>query len=301
MSKPYRLLLPRADLIRMLTALILLWGSWACQNVKESDEYQTLLSNHQALQDSMQQMQQEVNEITLSMNQVETNLVALRRDEMQIEDIRDEANPAQHDRIFLILAEMDAYMEENKTIIKKLDKQLAKSRHANEGLRRLVSMQKKAIEEKVVQIEELNQSLAKLKEEFSSTVAEKNAIISQQEARISTQQQTLAEKQNTLQTGYVLYGDKKQLLEQGILQSDGGILGKNVKLTSKMDAKIFSPINTEEVKEISIGVSSRQKALTIHPADSYYFVKTDGKTYLKIVDPARFWRVSKYLVIMIES
>jgi uncharacterized protein YhaN len=290
--------------LRLLTALSFLLGCCAaCQDPKNSEEYRSLVTANASLQDSIQRMQQEVNDITLSMNQIEKNLVKLRRDEMQIDDIRDEATSRrnQGDRIFLILAEMDAYMEENKTLVQKLDKQLAKSRHVTEGLRRLVALQKQAILEKEAQIQELTQSMAKLKEEFTTTVAAKDAIISQQEARLTDQQKTIHEKQTTLNTGYILYGDRQQLFEQGVLQSEGGLLGKNVKLTSKLDPGLFSPIDIKKVQEIKIGVTRKQKALTIHPADSFYFVKTDGQTYLKITDPDRFWSVSKYLVVVIEG
>jgi hypothetical protein len=290
--------------LRLLTALSFLLGCCAaCQDPKDSEEYRSLVSAHASLQDSMHRMEQEVNDITLSMNQIEKNLVKLRRDEMQIEDIRDESGPKrpQGDRIFLILAEMDAYMEENKTLIGKLDKQLAKSRHANEGLRRLVALQKQAILEKEAQIQELTQSMAKMKEEFTTTVAAKDAIITEQEARLTDQQKTIHEKQTTLNTGYILYGDRQHLFDKGVLQSEGGLLGKNVKLTSKLDQGLFSPIDIKKVQEINIGVTRKQKALTIHPADSFYFVKTDGQTYLKITDPDRFWSVSKYLVVVIEG
>ncbi len=290
--------------LRILTALSFVLGCCtACQDPKNSEEYMSLASAHASLQDSMQRMQQEVNDITLSMNQIEKNLVKLRRDEMQIEDIRDEATPKrlQGDRIFLILAEMDAYMEENKTLIGKLDKQLAKSRHANEGLRRLVALQKQAILEKEAQIEELTQSMAKMKEEFNTTVAAKDAIISEQEARLTNQEKTIQEKQTTLNTGYILFGDRQQLFDKGVLQSEGGLLGKNVKLTSQLDQGLFSPVDIKKVQEIDIGVTRKQKALTIHPPDSFYFVKTDGRTYLKITDPNRFWSVSKYLVVVIEG
>lgn len=289
--------------LRLLSTLLLLLGCLSCRDVKDSEEYLSLAARHVALQDSMYRMQQEVNEITLSMNQIEKNLVKLRRDEMQIDEIREEAGPkrSQGDRIFLILAEMDAYLEENKSIIGKLEGQLAKSRHANEGLRRLVALQKQAILEKEVEIRELNESMAKLREEFTTTVAAKDSIISRQEARLTSQQKTLEEKQTTLNTGYLLYGDRKQLLEKGVLQTEGGFLGKNVKLTSKLDPALFAPIDIKKVQEINIGVSNKQKALTIHPADSYYFVKTDGQTYLKITNPDRFWSVSRYLVVVIEG
>jgi hypothetical protein len=288
---------------RITSFLLLLTLSvvWGCEDVKKSEEYQTLAAHNVALQDSIQQMQNEVNEITQSMNQIENNLVVLRRDEMQIEDMQAEKGTTKNDRIFLILAEMDAYMEENKSIIKKLDNQLAKSRHANQGLRRLVALQKQAILEKEATIEELNLSMTKLKQEFTTTVAAKNEIISRQEAQLTNQQKNLEEKETTLQTGFILYGDRKQLFEKGVLQTEGGLLGKNLKLTTKLETKHFAPVNIKSVQEINIGVTNRQKALTIHPGDSYYFVKTAGITYLKITDPSRFWSVSKYLVIVIEG
>jgi small-conductance mechanosensitive channel len=279
--------------LRTFSALLFLLACCAaCQDPKNSEEYRSLVTAHASLQDSMQRMQQEVDEVTLSMNQIEKNLVKLRHDEMQIEDIRDESGPkrSQGDRIFLILAEMDAYMEENKALIGKLDKQLAKSRHV-----------KQAILEKEAQIQELTQSMAKLREEFTTTVAAKDAIISEQEAKLTNQEKTIQEKQTTLNTGYILFGDRQNLFAKGVLQSEGGLLGKNVKLTSQLDQGLFAPVDIKKVQEIDIGVTRKQKALTIHPADSFYFVKTDGRTYLKITDPERFWSVSKYLVVVIEG
>jgi hypothetical protein len=291
-------------LLRIFSALSFLLGCCAaCQDPKNSEEYRSLMTAHASLQDSMQRMQQEVDEVTVSMNQIEKNLVKLRHDEMQIEDIRDESGPKrnQGDRIFLILAEMDAYMEENKALIGKLDKQLAKARHVNQGLRRLVAMQKQAILEKEAQIAELTQSMAKLREEFTTTVAAKDAIITEQEAKLTNQEKTIQEKQTTLNTGYILFGDRQNLFDKGVLQSEGGLLGKNVKLTNKLDPGLFSPVDIKKVQEIDIGVTRKQKALTIHPPDSFYFVKTDGRTYLKITDANRFWSVSKYLVVVIEG
>lgn len=171
-------------------------------------------------------MQHEVNEITQSMNQIENNLVALRRDEMQIEDIREEKGTTKNDRIFLILAEMDAYMEENKSVIRKLDNQLAKSRHANQGLRRLVALQKQAILEKEATIEELNLSMARLKQEFTTTVAAKNEIISRQEAQLTNQQKNLEEKENTLQTGLFCMATGSSFLTKACSRPKAGYWAK---------------------------------------------------------------------------
>jgi hypothetical protein len=68
-------------------------------------------------------------------------------------------------------------------------------------------------------------------------------------------------------------------------------------LSNKFEDNDFQAVNIREIGEIDMGVTKRQKALTQHPVDSYYFVKTDGRTFLKIVDYQKFWSISKYLVV----
>jgi uncharacterized protein YlxW (UPF0749 family) len=58
--------------LRLLIALSFLLGCCAaCQDPKNSEEYRSLVAANASLQDSIQQMQQEVNDVTLSMNQIE--------------------------------------------------------------------------------------------------------------------------------------------------------------------------------------------------------------------------------------
>ncbi len=85
------------------------------------------------------------------------------------------------------------------------------------------------------------------------------------------------------------FGSKQELAGKGVIQSEGGGLGGGkITLSNKFDETDFQPVNIKQVAEVDIGVTKRQKALTQHPVDSYYFVKTDGKTFLKIVDYQKF-------------
>jgi hypothetical protein len=228
--------------------------------------------------------------------------VKLRHDEMQIEDIRDESGPSAARGSHLPHpAEMDAYMEENKALIGKLDKQLAKSRHANEGAAAAGGPAKTGYPGEGSP----DPGTDPVDGQDEGRVYHHRGGQRRHHFRAGSQAYRPAEnhprKQTTLNTGYILYGDRQHLFDKGVLQSEGGLLGKNVKLTSKLDQGLFSPIDIKKVQEINIGVTRKQKALTIHPADSFYFVKTDGQTYLKITDPDRFWSVSKYLVVVIEG
>jgi hypothetical protein len=285
----------------LVLAMLLITALLCYHDITKTREYEKVVSEKLAIQQYARKQQAELEEITNSMNQVENNLVAIRKEELHIEHIRDDKNSNQNDRITLIIAEMDAYLEENKNLISRMETRLEQAEAANTGLRKLVALQKQAVLEKERKIEVLSQQLASLEEEFKTTVAAKDAVISLKEAEISSRQHALEEKDNTINTAYFLFGDKKLLVDRGVIQSQGNLVWKNLSLTNKFDPHYFEKINMQQTKEIPLGTTNKQKALSSHPADSYYFVKTDGQTYLKIVDPRKFWSVSKYLVIVTES
>ncbi|HEX8532039.1 MAG TPA: hypothetical protein VF646_18520, partial [Cytophagales bacterium] len=120
------------------------------------------------------------------------------------------------------------------------------------------------------------------------------------EIEIKDSKKQIEEKENTLNTGFVTYGNKKDLSDKGVIQSDGTMGFGKIVLSNKFEDNDFQAVNIREIGEIDMGVTKRQKALTQHPVDSYYFVKTDGRTFLKIVDYQKFWSISKYLVVVVD-
>ena len=146
-----------------------------------------------------------------------------------------------------------------------------------------------------------------LKNELRTTISAKDAEIESKEAEISLKeleikdsQKKIEEKETTLNTGFVTYGNKKDLSDKGVIQSDGTMGFGKIVLSNKFEDNDFQAVNIREIGEIDMGVTKRQKALTQHPVDSYYFVKTDGRTFLKIVDYQKFWSISKYLVVVVD-
>jgi hypothetical protein len=97
-----------------------------------------------------------------------------------------------------------------------------------------------------------------------------------------------------LYEGYVIMGKKSDLKKAGLLK--GGFLKKSTLDVSSVDKSLFQVIDTRVVTDIAIS-SSSPKLLTQVPEDCYSIEKTGKTSVLRITNPARFWEVSKYLII----
>ena len=95
---------------------------------------------------------------------------------------------------------------------------------------------------------------------------------------------------------YVFIGDKNALKKAGLIE--GGSLLKKSKLnTSNIDKKLFKKVDIRNVKSFQIP-DSKPEVLTQMPAGSYEITKTgNNSSELTITDPARFWGVSRFLII----
>lgn len=129
---------------------------------------------------------------------------------------------------------------------------------------------------------------------------ETNTQLEVQRAELSSDKATLTSEQNTV---YWVAGKKDDLLRRGIIEQRGGMLGigKTQVLARTLDAGEFTAVDRTQVKEITFP----------HPAKSYRIISTndlagldslpkDGKFRgtLRIKTPEKFWRPSKFLVLM---
>ena len=112
----------------------------------------------------------------------------------------------------------------------------------------------------------------------------------------SRQQEEIDEKVNQMNEAYVFIGDKNALKKAGLI--GGGSLLKKSKLnTSNIDKKLFKKVDIRNVKNFQIP-DSKPEVLTQMPAGSYEITKTgNNSSELTITDPARFWGVSRFLII----
>jgi uncharacterized protein YoxC len=262
----------------------------------EDNQLNSLLQENDSLINQIKLKNKELDDITSSMNEIESNLAAIRRNEMVIDSLRRVGGIKQEEKINQLIKEIDEYVDDNREKVTQLEVQMRNTKNESIGLTRLVNQQKNTVFEKEQQIQSLMSTITNLRQELMFTINTKNA-------EISDKQRLIDEKEAAMNTVYISFGTRDKLSEDGIVRKEGGVLGagKSFKLASKFDVEKFKKANMKEIQQVDLGVIDKKTVITTHPAESYYFVKASGRTILKIVDYQKFWSISKYLVVETEG
>jgi hypothetical protein len=265
-------------------------------NRPDNRQLNHLLQENDSLITQIKLKNKELDEITSSMNQIESNLSAIRRNEIAIDSLRKIGGVNQEEKINQLIKEIDKYVDDNRKKVSRLEHQMKNTINESMGLARLVDQQKRSVYEKEQQIAMLMSTITNLRQELLYTINTKNA-------EINDKQRLLEEKETAMNTVYFTFGTRDKLMNDGIIRKEGGVLGagKTFILASKFDVDRFKKASMKELNQIDLGVIDKKSVVTTHPAESYYFVKSSGRTILKIVDNQKFWSISKYLVVETEG
>lgn len=194
-------------------------------------------------------------------------------------------------------------MELNKERIDELQKQLKNSNINANNLRQTIESLQTQLNEKTLQIEQLTQELAerdlKIQEQADeiNTLNTDNAALTQDKANLAqaneAKARTISQQDKELNKAWYVFGTKSELKDHNILS------GSDV-LTQGFNNSYFTEVDIRNLNSVPLG-SKNAKILTTHPAGSYSLDKNTDKTYtLRIISPARFWSVSRYLVVVVK-
>jgi len=204
--------------------------------------------------------------------------------------------------------ELKAEIEEIRNVVKAnlaklaaLEKQKKTSDQKVTTLERLIGEMRKSLEEKeatIAALEEKTLVLAKEAEELRGTVKEKEAVVKEKEG-------VIADRETQMSTAYVLIATKSALKKAGLVEKKGSVLGLggNWQRTGQFDETLFKQIDTRKETEFAVGAApDKARVLSDHPKDSYALAGTGPKTStLTVTDAARFWKGSRYLVVMLPE
>ena len=100
---------------------------------------------------------------------------------------------------------------------------------------------------------------------------------------------------------YYAYGSRKELQDNKIIEKKNGFLGmgKKTELTANINDSYFTKINAKKKTKINIEGSDLQ-FVTYHPRSSYKLEVNGARTTIVILDASQFWKISKYLVVVID-
>ena len=118
---------------------------------------------------------------------------------------------------------------------------------------------------------------------------------------IKEYKERIYQQDKELNMAWFVFGTRKELLEQNILQmNEQNDQIKFKLLPSNFNKDYFTKIDIRIDKEIKF-YSRFAKILTNHPDGSYELVQDANMQYvLKITNPESFWSISKYLVVQVR-
>lgn len=282
----------------MIFALVAL-AMCACDNKKK--EFNEQLLQNDSLRSIVSQQENEINDLMSVLNEVQEGFAAINAAEGRITVERQQGENGNRETMRENIAEIQRTLQMNRELIGNLRQQLKESNIYSQQLKTTLEATienlTKEMEAKTAEIQRLNEEIAKR----DATIADQRVAISDLNTNVKDlsdqndkKAQTVAQQDKDLHTAYYVFGTKKELKEQNIL--DGG----DVLRSGNFSKDYFTKIDIRTMKSIRL-YSKTAKLLTSHPAGSYSLDKDNqGQYTLRITDADRFWSISKYLVVLVK-
>jgi len=120
---------------------------------------------------------------------------------------------------------------------------------------------------------------------------------------ILDQKRLVIEREAALNTAYYAVGPYKTLRDKEIIKKEGGFLGINreTTLTGNPDEELFHEIDIRDITKIPV-FAKKWDIVSGQDASSYELVyDNENMEWIHITDPEKFWKKSKYLVVVIRE
>lgn len=174
----------------------------------------------------------------------------------------------------------------------KSEAQNMKSKKTISSLNKMVDYLNAQLAEKSARIEEL-EKLVETKDVKINELSLNLSTVTTEKEGLKEQN---AQQDKELNTRYYVAASKKELSEKGLLK--GGFLKKKVN-NAALDKGLFKSVDMRHFKTLKLD-SKKAKVVSGNPEGSYTIEQNaDGTSTLTIVDPAKFWNASPYLVIQL--
>ena len=297
--------------VRVSVLIVLPLGLLACVSKKE---FEQLKAENKTLGEEKQRSQRELGtagaataEMQATLDDVQKSLEDLRVKELKavrtsiLVAQEGKAAPGKRDELKAEIEEIRNVVKANLAKLAALEKQKKSSDQQVTTLERLIGEMRRNLEEKeatITALEEKTLVLAKEAEELRGTVKEKEAVVKEKDAAI-------ADRESQMSTAYVLIATQSALKKAGLVEKKGSVLGLggNWQRTGQFDETLFKQIDTRKETEFAVGAApDKARILSDHPKDSYALAGTGPKaSTLTVSDAARFWKGSRYLVVMLPD
>ncbi len=274
----------------------------SCDPTK-SKEYIAAQQEMDSLKVVLNSRDEEVNSLFSALTEIETNLAEVSTKFQKVGSMKTQGNENNQDartKIKQQISDINALLEDNKQKLNSLNQKLKNSNFQVAELKKYVTKLESRIAEQDAQIQAL---LADL-EKKESTILTLNSNISTLKKDNESKDVVIAQKTSEVNTAYYVLGTKKDLRAANLIDKRGGFIGigRQTVLNENASLESFNKIDITQTNIIQLPNAKKAKIVTTHPDNSYELPKNGEGKYdaIKIINPQEFWRVSKYLVIVLD-
>ena len=281
---------------KLMIAVLCLLTLVACKQNSNNAAELALQQQRDSLTRIIEQKDNEIDDMMATMNDIQEGFRAINEAEQRVTIASNGEGVSEAESIRENMQFIQNQMQQNRDLISKLRNQLRQSSVRADQLRRTLENLTQQLEEKDNQLRQLQAELeAKDVQigELSQQVNTLSSNVSDLKEESTQKSQTITSQDKQLNTAWFVYGTKKELKEQRIIE-DGKVLRSN------FNRDYFTKIDIRIDKEIRL-YSRSAKILTAHPQSSYTLLQDANKQYiLRITNPQLFWSTSKYLVVLVK-
>lgn len=258
----------------------------------DGEELARLRSENRALESQLVEKDSIINESIMLFNEIEHNLamINLKEDEIRLRSTDVEIAEDGKQWVIQEINNINYLREENGRKVEELTGLLENKNAQIEEFQNLVTELLNKIQVQDEEIEMLRVELQDLDQEYVELL---EAYQEQTELAVETMKE--------LNSAYYAYGSSKELEANGVIVKKGGFIGmgKKTQLKSDFNDEYFTQVDIMREKTIEV-VGKKVKFITDHPSTSYDLVSNGENHKIKIKDPKSFWKVSKYLVVVVD-
>lgn len=249
-----------------------------------------------SLNDVIAQKDSEINEMMGTLNDIEEGFRLINEAENRVALLKNGEGTSKKQNLKENIQFIAERMKQNRELIAKLQKQLESSTLKGGQLKKTIDNLTAQLEEKDKQLLALREELDKKDihiSELDETIGNLNTNVSNLSADNQQKAETINAQDKQLNTAWYVFGTKKELKGQHILEG-GKVMNGN------FNKNYFTKVDIRNTTEIKL-YSKSAKLLTAHPASSYSLTHDACKQYvLRITNPQIFWSTSKYLVVLVK-
>jgi len=267
--------------------------------VKNSSEYKQLQAEKDSLALANTKNASEMEDMLSLLNEVEDNFKSIKTAENYLSvqsNNPGELAPSTKDRIQSDMKFVTETLDKNRQKIAELEKKLKNSTVQSAQLQQTLTNLRTELDQKTMALVALNEELERKNQqitELSANVSNLSKDVQDLRVQSNAQQQTINQQEKTITTVYYCFGTSNELSKQKILV--------NNQLGANFNRDYFIKINDFKKLTVVQLWAKKAKLVSKHPDGSYEFVKdANNQVELHILNPASFWSLTKYLVVLVN-